>query len=98
MAEGNKTISSGEICRFFYNSFLKTVDGLKTPSTSYYTLDKTNDPFKEALRYFENHASIPKIKRKGFDASLIARDSNSSGLLNLSKPCMEKTLPKKWYS
>ena len=36
-------------------------------------LDKTNDPFKKALRYFENHPSIAKIKRKGFDASLIVR-------------------------
>ena len=88
MAEGNKTISSGnELCQIFYNSFSKTVDELKIPSTSYYSLNKiTNDPFKEALRYFENHPSIAKIKRKSFDASLIVRDTSSSGLLNLSKP------------
>ena len=87
LAEGNKTISSGdEVCRIFCNSFSKTVDELKIPSTSYYSLNKTNDPFKEALRYFENHPSIAKIKRKSFDASLIVRDTSSSGLLNLSKP------------
>ena len=75
MAQGNKTISSGnELSQIFYNSFSKTVDELKIPSTSYYTLNKTNDPFKEALRYFENHYSIAKIKRKVFDESLIVRD------------------------
>ena len=89
LAEGNKTIWSGdELCRIFYNSFSKTVDELKIPSNSYYTLNKTNDSFKEALRYFENHYSIAKIKRRGFDASLIIRDTSSSGLLNLSKPWM----------
>ena len=89
MAEGNKTIWSGdELCQIFYNSFSKTVDELKIPSNSYYTLNKTNDSFKEALRYSENHYSIAKIKRKGFDASLIIRDTSSSGLLNLSKPWM----------
>ena len=89
LAEGNKTIWSGdELCRIFYNSFSKTVDELKIPSNSYYTLNKTDDSFKEALRYFENHYSIAKIKRKGFDASLIIRDTSSSGLLNLSKPWM----------
>ena len=96
MAEGNKTISSGdELCRIFYSSFSKTVDELKITSTSNYMLNKTNDPFKEALRYFDNHPSIAKIKRKSFDASLIVRDSNFSGLLNLSKPWIEKTLLKK---
>ena len=55
LTEGNKTISNDdELCRVFNNFFSKTVDELKIPTISNYKLDNTNDPLKEALRYFEN--------------------------------------------
>ena len=65
--------------------FWKTVDELKIPNISNYKLDNTNDPLKEALRFFENHPSITNIKSKNFDASFTFRDTSSSEVLNLSK-------------
>ena len=62
---------------------MKTVDELKIPSISNYTLDNTIDPPKETLQYFENHPSIANIKREGFDASLAPVK-----WFNLSKPWM----------
>ena len=56
LTEGNKTISNDdELCRVFNNFFSKIVDELKIPNISNYKLDNTNDPLKEALRYFEDH-------------------------------------------
>ena len=70
LTEWNNTIShDNELCRVFNNFFSKTVDELKIPNISNYKLDNTNDPLKEALRYFENHPSITNIKSKSFDAN-----------------------------
>ena len=86
MAEENKRISNDhELCEVFNNFFWKTVDELKIPNISNYKLDNTNDPLKEALRFFENHPSITNIKSKNFDASFTFRDTSSSEVLNLSK-------------
>ena len=86
MAEENKRISNDhELCGVFNNFFWKTVDELKIPNISNYKLDNTNDPLKEALRFFENHPSITNIKSKNFDASFTFRDTSSSEVLNLSK-------------
>ena len=65
--------------------FWKTVDELKIPNISNYKLDDTNDPLKEALRFFENHPTITNIKSKNFDASFTFSDTSSSEVLNLSK-------------
>ena len=70
LTEWNNTIShDDELCRVFNNFFSKTVDELKILNISNYKLDNTNDPLKEALRYFENHPSITNIKSKSFDAN-----------------------------
>ena len=82
LTEGNKTISNDdELCRVFNNFFSKTVDELKIPNISNYKLDNTNDPLKEALRYFENHPSITNIKSKSFDQNFTFRDTSSSELI-----------------
>ena len=79
MTEGNKTISNvNELCQVFNNFFSKTVDELKILNISNYKLDNTNDPLKEALRYFENHPSIANIKSKSFDINFTLRDTSSS--------------------
>ena len=84
MTEGNKTISSDdELCRVFNNFFSKTVDELKIPNISNYKLDNTNDPLKEALRYFENHSTITNIKSKSFDTNFTFR--NTKKTLNVKK-------------
>ena len=67
------------------NIFSKTVDELKIPNISNYKLDNTNDPLKEALRYFKNHPSIANAKSKGFDASFTFRDTSSGEVINLIK-------------
>ena len=65
MTEGKKTIlNDDELYRVFDNFFSKTVDELKIPNISNYKLDNTNDPLKEALRYFENHPRITNTKVK----------------------------------
>ena len=63
--------------------FWKTVDELKIPNISNYKLDNTNDPLKEAQRYFENRPSITNIKIKNFDASFTFRDTSSSEVIKL---------------
>ena len=65
--------------------FWKTVDELKIPNISNYKLDNTNDPLKEALRYFENHPSITNIKSKSFDTNFTFRDTSSSEVIKLIK-------------
>ena len=56
LTEGNRKISNDdELCRVFNNFFSKTVDELKILNISNYKLDNTNDPLKQALKYFENH-------------------------------------------
>ena len=86
MTEGNKTISNDdELCRVFNNFFSKIVDELKIPNISNYKLDNTNDPRKEALRYFENHPSITNIKSKSFDTNFTFRDTSSSEVIKLIK-------------
>ena len=72
MTERNKTISNDdELCRVFNNFFSKIVDELKISNISNYKIDNTNDPLKDALRYFENHPSIRSIKSKSFDTNFI---------------------------
>ena len=86
LTEGNKTISNDdELCRVFNNFFSKIVDELKIPNISNYKIDNTNDPLKEALRYFENHPSITNIKSKSFDANFTFRDTSSSEVIKLIK-------------
>ena len=86
MTEGNKTISNDdELCRVFNNFFSKIVDELKIPNISNYKIDNTNDPLKEALRYFENHPSITNIKSKSFDTNFTFRDTSSSEVIKLIK-------------
>ena len=55
----------------------------KIPNILNYKLDNTNDPLKEAPKYFENHPSITNIKRKSFDANFTFRDTNSSEVIKL---------------
>ena len=87
MTEGDKIISNDdELRRVFNNILSKSVDELKIPNISNYKLHNTNDPLKEALRYFENHPSITNIKSKSFDTNFTFRDTSSMKLLNLSKP------------
>ena len=84
LTEGNKRISNDhELCGVFNNFFWKTVDELKIPNISNYKLDNTNDPLKEAQRYFENRPSITNIKIKNFDASFTFRDTSSSEVIKL---------------
>ena len=52
---------------------------------SNYKLHSTNDPLKEALRYFENHPSITNIKSKSFDTNFTFRDTSSSEAIKLIK-------------
>ena len=86
LTEGNKTISNDdELCRVFNNFFSKIVDELKIPNISNYKIDNTNDPLKEALRYFENHPSITNIKSKSFDTNFTFRDTSSSEVIKLIK-------------
>ena len=86
MTERHKTISNDdELCRAFNNSFSKIVDELKIRNISNYKIDNTNDPLKEALRYFENHPSITNIKSKSFDTNFTFRDTSSSELIELTK-------------
>ena len=93
MTEGNKTISNdNELCQGFKNFFSKTVDELKIPNISNYKPDNTNDPLKEALRYFENHPSITNIKSKSFDANFTFRDTSSSEVIKLMKTVNLKRL------
>ena len=47
--------------------------------------NESNGSLKEAFNYFENHPKIVHIKRKGFDASLIFRETNSSDVIKLIK-------------
>ena len=83
LAKGNKIISNDdELCQFFNKFFSKTVDEIKIPNISNYTLDNTN-PLKEALRYFEKHPSITNIKSKSFDGNFSFRDTSSSEVINL---------------
>ena len=67
----------------FSNKFSKSE--LKIPNISNYKLDNTNDPLKEALRYFENHPSITNIKSKSFDTNFTFRDTSSSEVIKLIK-------------
>ena len=70
LTDGNKTVSNDdELCRVFHIFFSETVDELKIPNISNYKLDNTNDPRKEALRYFENRPSITNIKSKSFNTN-----------------------------
>ena len=86
LTEGNKTISNDdELCGVFNNFFLKIVDELKIPNISNYKIDNTNDPLKEALRYFENHASITNTKSKNFDTNFTFRYNSSSEAIKLIK-------------
>ena len=75
----------GKKCQVFNNVFSKTVDELKIPNISNYKLDNTNDPFKEALKYFENHPSITNTKSKGFDESFHFVDTSSSEVIKFMK-------------
>ena len=87
MTEGNKTISNDdEQCRVFNNFFSKTVHEPKIPNISNYKLDNTNDPLKEALKYFENYPSITNIKIKVLMQILPLEMLVPVKLLNLSKP------------
>ena len=86
MTEGDKAISKNyELCRVFNNFFSKTVYEFKIPNISNYKLDNTNDLFKEALRYFENHSSITNMKSKSFDTNFTFRDTSSSEVIKLIK-------------
>ena len=86
LTEENKTFSNdNELWRVFNNIFSKTVDELKIPNFSNYKLDNTNDPLKEALKYFENHPSITDIENKSFDANFTFRDTSSSEVIKLIK-------------
>ena len=96
LTEKNKTISNDdELCRIFNNFFSKTVDKLKIPNISSYKLDKSNDPLKEALRYFENHTSIKNIRSKSFDANFTFRDVCSSEVIKLIKTLNAKMASQK---
>ena len=76
---GNKRIlNDDEPCQVFNNFFSKIVDELKIPNISNYKIDNTNDPLKEALRYFENDPSITNIKSKSFHTNFNFRDTSSS--------------------
>ena len=67
----------------FSNKFSKSE--LKIPNISDYKLDNTNDPLKEALRYFENHLSIRNIKSKCFNTNFTFGDTSSSEIIKLIK-------------
>ena len=67
----------------FSNKFSKSE--LKIPNISDYKLDNTNDPLKEALRYFENHLSITNTKSRSFDTNFTFRDTSSSEVIKLIK-------------
>ena len=71
--------------KFLIIFFSKTVDELKIPNISNYKVDSTNDPLKEALKYFENHPSVTNIKSKSFDANFTIRDTSSSEVIKLIK-------------
>ena len=75
--------------------FSKTVDELKIPNISNYKVDSTNDPLKEALKYFENHPSVTNIKSKSFDANFTIRDTSSSEVIKLIKTLNVKRLLKR---
>ena len=72
-----------ELYPVFHNFFSKTVDKLKIPNISNYNLDTTDNPLKEALKYFENHPSITNIKSKCFDESFTIRDTSSDEIIKL---------------
>ena len=93
LTEGNKTISNDdELCQVFNNFFSKTVDELKIPNISNYKLD---NPFKEALKYFENHPSITNIKSKCFVANFTFRDTSSGEFVKLIKTLAVKKTSQK---
>ena len=86
LTKEKKTISNDdELCRVFNNFFSKIVDERKIPNISNYKIVNTNDPLKEALRYFENHRSITNIKSKSFDTNFTFRDTSSSEVIKLLK-------------
>ena len=98
LAEGNKTISNDdELLRVFNNFFLKTVDELKNRNISNYKFDGTNDPLKEALKYYENHHSITNIKSKSFDANFTFRDNSSSEAIKFIKTLNVKKVSQNSY-
>ena len=102
MTEGNKTISNdNQLCQVFSNFFSKAVHELKVPNISNYKLDNTNDPLKEALRYFENHPSITNIKSKSFLESFSFTDTCPTKVIKLIKTlnvrnnCQKSVIPTK---
>ena len=70
---------------FLKKFFAKIVDELKIPNISNYKIDNTNNPLKEALRYFENHPSITIIKSKSFNAKFTFWDTSFSEVIKLIK-------------
>ena len=96
LTEGKKTISNDdELCRVFNSFSSKIVDELKIPNISNYKIDNTNDPFKEALRYFENHPSITNIKSRSFDINFTFRDTSSSEVIKFIKTLNVKKVSQK---
>ena len=70
---------------FLKKIFAKIVDELKIPNISNYKIDNTNNPLKEALRYFENDPSIKNTKSRSFDTNFTFRDTSSSEAIKLIK-------------
>ena len=96
MTEGNKTISNhDEECRVFNIFFSKIFDELKIPNISNYKIHNTNDPLKEAFKYFENHPSITNVKSKSFDTNFTFRDISSSEVIKLIKTLNVKKVSQK---
>ena len=61
-AENQIISTDSELSRVFSTFFTKSVEELKISSILYLTRNESNDSFKEALNYFENHPSIINIK------------------------------------
>ena len=74
---------------------LKVWVSFKILNISNFKLDKTNDPLKEALKYFESHPSITNVKSKGFDASFTFRDTSFSEFIILMKTFNVKNVSQK---
>ena len=76
---------------------MKTADELKIRNISNYKFDGTNDPRKEALKYYENHHSITNIKSKSFDANFTFRNNSSSEVIKFIKTLNLKKVSQKSY-
>ena len=102
VGDGKTIFSEEELCETFNQVFSNVVPTLNIPEPKSFPMAINNiDPSMSAIKSFDKHPSIVKIKAKELDSTIHFRKARCNKVekiisnLNIKKPCQQEDIPTK---